>query len=123
MQKPFRTQPALFVSAAELDHPVLRALDDAESLPDWSRIERLLSSIYASRTGRRRFCRRSRGVAQGLAIARLGRVAVRACRRLDPGAHYRIRLQSRHCLARMLMNGDGDSVLGDQKTADGGFSA
>ena len=33
MQKPFRTQPALFVSAAELDRPALRALDDAEPLP------------------------------------------------------------------------------------------
>ena len=52
MQKPFHTQPALFVSAAELDHPTLRALDDAESLLDWSEIERLLSSIYGSRTGR-----------------------------------------------------------------------
>ena len=52
MQKPFRTQPALFVPAAELDHPALRALDDAESLLDWSEIERLLSSIYGSRTGR-----------------------------------------------------------------------
>ena len=52
MQKPFHTQPALFVSAAELDHPTLRALDDTESLLDWSEIERLLSSIYGSRTGR-----------------------------------------------------------------------
>ena len=42
----------MFVPAAELDHPALRALDDAESLLDWSEIERLLSSIYASRTGR-----------------------------------------------------------------------
>ena len=48
----FRTQPALFVSAAELDHPALRAPDDTESLPDRSEIGRLLSSIHASRTGR-----------------------------------------------------------------------
>ena len=48
MQKPFRTPPALFVSAAELDHPALRALDDAGSHLDWSEIERLLSSIYVS---------------------------------------------------------------------------
>ena len=52
MQKPFRPQSALFVSAAELDRPALRALDDAESLLDRSEIERLLSSIHASRTGR-----------------------------------------------------------------------
>ena len=52
MQKPFRMQPALFVPAAELDRPALRALDDAESLPGRSEIERLLSSSYASRTGR-----------------------------------------------------------------------
>ena len=52
MQKPFVTQPALFVSAAELDHPALHALDDAESLLDWSALEDLLSPIYGSRTGR-----------------------------------------------------------------------
>ena len=52
MRKPFHTQPALFVSAAEPDHPTLRAPDDAESLPDPSEIERLLLSIHASRTGR-----------------------------------------------------------------------
>ncbi len=52
MQKPFRAQPALFVSAAALDHPALRALDAAESLLDRSEIARLLSSIYGSRTGR-----------------------------------------------------------------------
>ena len=52
MQKPFRTQPALLVSAAELDRPALRALDDAESLLDRSEIERLLSSMDGSRTGR-----------------------------------------------------------------------
>ena len=52
MQKPFRTQPALFVPAAELDRPALRALDDAESLLDRSEIERLLSSMDGSRPGR-----------------------------------------------------------------------
>ena len=51
MRKPFETQPALFVSAAELDHPALYALDDAESLLDWSEIKRLLSPIYAARSG------------------------------------------------------------------------
>ena len=52
MRKPFHTQPALFVSAAEPDHPTLRAPDDAGSLPDRSGIGRLLPSIRASRTGR-----------------------------------------------------------------------
>lgn len=52
MQKPFSTQPVLFVSAAELDHPALGALDDAEALLDWSEIERLLLPIYAARSGR-----------------------------------------------------------------------
>ena len=52
LQKPFRTQPALFVSAAELDRPALRALDDAESLPGQSEIERPLSSMDGSRMGR-----------------------------------------------------------------------
>ena len=52
MQKSFTTQPELFVSSADLDHPVLHALDDSESLLDWTQIEGLLSSIYASRTGR-----------------------------------------------------------------------
>ena len=51
MQKPFATQPELFVSSVDLDHPVLHALDDAESLLDWTQIEVLLSLIYASRTG------------------------------------------------------------------------
>ena len=51
MQKPFSTQLVLFVSAAELDHPALGVLDDAEALA-WSEIERLLSPIYAARSGR-----------------------------------------------------------------------
>ena len=53
-QKPFRTRPALFVPAAELDRPALRALDDAGLLLDQSEqseIERLLSPVDASRTG------------------------------------------------------------------------
>ena len=51
-QKPFSTQLVLFVSAAELDHPALGALEDAEALLAWSEIERLLSPIYAARSGR-----------------------------------------------------------------------
>ena len=52
MQKSFTTQPELFVSSTDLNHPVLHALDDTESLLDWAQIEYLLSSIYASQTGR-----------------------------------------------------------------------
>ncbi|MCK5893645.1 MAG: transposase [Endozoicomonadaceae bacterium] len=52
MQKSFTTQPKLFVSATDLNHPVLHSLDDTEALLDWSDIEKLLSSIYASKTGR-----------------------------------------------------------------------
>lgn len=52
MQKPFTTQSELFVSASDIDHPILRSLDDTEALLEWSEIERLLSSIYSSKTGR-----------------------------------------------------------------------
>ena len=52
MQKPFISQPKLFVSTSDLDHPALHALDDTEAVLDWSKIEPILSSIYASQTGR-----------------------------------------------------------------------
>ncbi|MEO1919028.1 MAG: IS5 family transposase [Paracoccaceae bacterium] len=52
MQKPFITQPELFVSSSDLDHPALHALDDTEAVLDWSKIEPILSTIYASKTGR-----------------------------------------------------------------------
>lgn len=52
MQKSFITQPALFISTAALEHPILHALDDTEALLEWSNIEKLLSSIYDSKTGR-----------------------------------------------------------------------
>ena len=52
IQKPFITQPELFVSTNDLDHPALHALDDTEAVLDWSKIEPILSSIYASQTGR-----------------------------------------------------------------------
>ena len=48
MQKPFATQPELFVTTRERDH---RALDDTEAVLDWSKIVPILSSIYASKTG------------------------------------------------------------------------
>ena len=52
MQKSFSTHSELFVSASDLDHPILRSLDETEALLDWSRIDGLLSSIYSSETGR-----------------------------------------------------------------------
>lgn len=52
MQKPFTTQSELFISASDIDHPILRSLDDTEALLNWSQIEDLLSSIYSSKTGR-----------------------------------------------------------------------
>ncbi|MCK5893092.1 MAG: hypothetical protein KAG53_01515 [Endozoicomonadaceae bacterium] len=48
MQKSF----TLFVSTTDLNHPILHSLDDTEALLDWSDIEKLLSLIYASKTGR-----------------------------------------------------------------------
>lgn len=52
MQKPFTTQSELFISSSDIDHPILHSLDDTEVLLNWSEIERLLSSIYSSKTGR-----------------------------------------------------------------------
>ena len=52
MQKSFSTQPNLFASAHDLEHPILHSLDDTEALLDWSKIEDLLSPIYAATTGR-----------------------------------------------------------------------
>ncbi|ORU92132.1 MAG: hypothetical protein A6F72_04170 [Cycloclasticus sp. symbiont of Poecilosclerida sp. N] len=52
MQKSFSTQPNLFFSTADLDHPILHGLDDTEALLEWPEIETLLTSIYASNTGR-----------------------------------------------------------------------
>ena len=52
MQKPFATQPELFISSREINHPSLHALDATEAVLDWSKLEPILSSIYASKTGR-----------------------------------------------------------------------
>lgn len=52
MQKSFSTQTELFISASDIDHPILHSLDDTEALLEWPEIERLLSSIYSSKTGR-----------------------------------------------------------------------
>ena len=52
MQKPFVSQPELFVTTSDLDHPALHALDDTEAVLDWTKFEPILSTIYASKTGR-----------------------------------------------------------------------
>lgn len=52
MQKPFTTQSELFVSSSDIDHPILHSLDDTEALLEWSKLECLLSSVYAAKTGR-----------------------------------------------------------------------
>lgn len=51
MQKPFSTQPELFVTSADLEHPSLQGLDGAEAVLDWAKLEHLLIGIYASKTG------------------------------------------------------------------------
>ena len=51
MQKLFVTQAELFVSISDLEHPALYALDDTEAVLDWSKLEPILSSIYAAKTG------------------------------------------------------------------------
>jgi IS5 family transposase len=52
MQKPFTTQPELFVTSADLAHSSLRGLDGAVSVLDWQKLEQIMAGIYASKTGR-----------------------------------------------------------------------
>ncbi len=52
MQKPFVSQPALFVTSTDLEHPSLQGLDGAEAVLDWPALERIMAGIYASKTGR-----------------------------------------------------------------------
>ena len=52
MQKPFSTQPSLFVTSADLEHPSLQGLDGAEAVLDWPALERVMARIYVSKTGR-----------------------------------------------------------------------
>lgn len=51
MQKPFQTQPELFVTSADIDHPALHELDATEAVLDWGQLEVLMSDIYASPKG------------------------------------------------------------------------
>ena len=52
MQKPFSTQPELFVTSADLEHPSLQGLNGTEAVLDWAKLEHIMSGIYASKTGR-----------------------------------------------------------------------
>jgi len=52
MQNPFSTQPELFVTSADLEHPNLQGLDGAEAVLDWQKLEQIMAGIYASKTGR-----------------------------------------------------------------------
>jgi len=52
MQKSFTTQPELFITNADLEHPALCGLDAAEAVLDWHKLEQLMAGIYASKTGR-----------------------------------------------------------------------
>ena len=52
MQKPFATQPELFVTSADLEHASLQGLDGAEALLDWVKLEQIMAGVYASNTGR-----------------------------------------------------------------------
>ncbi len=52
MKKTFQTQPELFVSSAELEHPALHGLDGAEAVLDWDQLELLMEAIYGAKTGR-----------------------------------------------------------------------
>lgn len=52
MQKSFNSQTELFLTAEDFNHKKLCTLDETESLLDWQEIEKILSGIYASKTGR-----------------------------------------------------------------------
>jgi IS5 family transposase len=52
MQKSFITQTDLFLTSEDFNHKKLCTLDETENLLDWQEIEKLLNSIYASKTGR-----------------------------------------------------------------------
>ena len=50
MQKPFSTQPELFITCADLEHASLQGLDGAEAILDWVKLEQIMAEIYASKT-------------------------------------------------------------------------
>jgi len=52
MQNPFVSQPGLFVTTSDLEQLAPHALDATEEVLGWSKLEPILSSIYASKTSR-----------------------------------------------------------------------
>ena len=52
MQEPLVSQPVLFVTSTDLEHPNLQGLDGAEAVLDWPALEQIMAGIYASKTGR-----------------------------------------------------------------------
>ena len=52
MQKPFSTQPELFITSVDLEHASLQGLDGAAAILDWVKLEQIMGEIYASKTGR-----------------------------------------------------------------------
>ena len=52
MQKPFFTQPELFITSADLEHASLQGLDGGEAILDGVKLEQIMAEIYASKTGR-----------------------------------------------------------------------
>ncbi|ORU92949.1 MAG: hypothetical protein A6F72_05720 [Cycloclasticus sp. symbiont of Poecilosclerida sp. N] len=51
MQKSFSAQAELFVSTADLEHPLLHSLNDTEALLEWAEIETLLLEAAQSGSG------------------------------------------------------------------------
>jgi IS5 family transposase len=52
MQKLFSTQPELFVTSADLEHPGLQGLDEAEAALDWAKLERLMGTVNSANSRR-----------------------------------------------------------------------
>ncbi len=50
-KKTCSTQTNLFVSTADLEHPILHSIDDTEALLEWSELEASPSLIYDFSTG------------------------------------------------------------------------
>lgn len=47
MQKPFTTQPELFVTSTDLAHSSLPGLDGAESVLDWQKLEQISAELIS----------------------------------------------------------------------------
>ena len=43
MQKPFATQPELFITSADLEHANLQGLNGAEAILDWVKLAQIMA--------------------------------------------------------------------------------